>query len=671
MSQPPLEPWAEAALTPLYLRTTSASTAPLLPLEWADTLRNLTLRQARSLTGKQIDTVTKAGLDGLLGSRWLMRETECEYSPPSRDWTGGVDYGQADGDHGKLDIAVLMVDDRPPLPYHLPGTAFASPSSWGTPRVALGGDYMPPHWGPMSTEQAEAMALETKPIAARAQATSPKDEPEDGEEEDEEAGMGGGDDESSASGGGGGASHRSSQVGPFQLALVMNHIFAQLHGYAFYLEAPCKQTTKGVDEELWIKSVSEHQRRTRRGAFSPKHRRYLKRVMVCHALSATHQLGPFPPRPAAWTKLAAIRYYARRHAYVLYLDSDAFVTQVWQPLEPLITLLRMRKGARLQKWLAVAGEYPPQKLRGDARAGLANSGVLLFAGQSTAGPGVMRLIEDWIWPFRGLPLATFTWPFEQNALSTVILPYYKDQVIRLTPGCPLNSPFGAYIRHYVGGTPDRSVYHPDHRPGWLLQALRCTAVLVAAAVETVHTSKHVATAGAGAPVAGAPSFDLLRASNYSKALVRPEGCAVNEPRLAMNVNGLCGAGRGAEPGVTRGVHPMGFKVLSRVGASWWRSCCAICVHHETCAAWMFYENWPANTINCMLLDGYNATYDAKPVRKEHMRHYLGRIPGRGQAVDAQTSRLPDQSTQHAFPADIAEMDVVVTFDVPPDAPRDP
>ena len=58
--------------------------------------------------------------------------------------------------------------------------------------------------------------------------------------------MGGGDDEGSAgSAGGGGASHRSSQVGTFQLALVINHIFAQLHGYAFYLEAPCKQTTKG------------------------------------------------------------------------------------------------------------------------------------------------------------------------------------------------------------------------------------------------------------------------------------------------------------------------------------------------------------------------------------------------------------------------------------------
>ena len=36
----------------------------------------------------------------------------------------------------------------------------------------------------------------------------------------------------------------------------MNHIYAQLHGYQFYLENPCPETMVGVTEELWC--VEEH-----------------------------------------------------------------------------------------------------------------------------------------------------------------------------------------------------------------------------------------------------------------------------------------------------------------------------------------------------------------------------------------------------------------------------
>ena len=298
------------------------------------------------------------------------------------------------------------------------------------------------------------------------------------------------------------------RVVAFHLALIINHIFATLHGHTFYLESPCTNISLGVDESTWNRSVSAT---LPRRAFSSKHRRYLRASAVCAPLPASHRLGPFPPRPAPWSKLAAIRFVARRHAFLLYLDSDAFITHVWQPIEPLISLLGLRDGRR---WLAVAGEWPPQKLRGDRRAGEANSGVLLLAGAPIAGAPVLEMLDRWIWPSNGLALATFYWPFEQNALTFSVLADYPERVVRLHPGCPLNSPFGAYVRHYVGGTPDRSIYHPHHRGAWLLLALRCTVGVVAAA------SNH--TPGA---VMDATTMAALR---------RREGCAANELTLSLN-----------------------------------------------------------------------------------------------------------------------------------------
>eukprot|EP00966_Prymnesium_polylepis_P161016 3720550-Prymnesium_polylepis.1 len=64
--------------------------------------------------------------------------------------------------------------------------------------------------------------------------------------------------------------------------------------------------------------------------------KYLAKHPICPALPAAHRLGPFPPRGPPWTKLAAIRYVARRHAFVAYVDSDVFVPEVWQPLAPLL-----------------------------------------------------------------------------------------------------------------------------------------------------------------------------------------------------------------------------------------------------------------------------------------------------------------------------------------------
>jgi len=188
---------------------------------------------------------------------------------------------------------------------------------------------------------------------------------------------------------------------------------------------------------------------------------------VSVGLPADHRLGPFPPRGPPWAKLAAIRYLLRRHAHLAYIDSDVFVTEVWQPLPPLLEATGLLRGER---WIAAAEEFPPQKLRRDTRAGLANSGVLLLAGAPIAGAGILRAIEEWIWPV-GNPTWSFKWPFEQNALTTVVFRRYPRRYTLLKPGCPLNSPFGALLRHLVGGTPHRAVYHPDHRTAWLAEAL--------------------------------------------------------------------------------------------------------------------------------------------------------------------------------------------------------
>ena len=450
----------------------------------------------------------------------------------------------------------------------------------------------------------EAAGRTSGAAPSRSAPASDKLHGEDGESSD---GGGGADGSGAATNTERGRDRNHPLVTSFQITVIINHIFAQLQGHAFYLESPCSNVTTGVDEVLWDRSLSKALRKSRRGAYTPKHRKYLRSATTCAALSRMHPLGPFPPRPAAWSKLAAIRHVARRHAFVLYLDSDAFVTRVWEPIEPLISLLGLQNGAT---WLAAAGEYPPQKLRRDTRAGVSNTGVLLMAGLPTAGPGILRLLEDWIWPARGVPLATFTWPFEQNAFTQSIIraARYSGRVRLLRPGCPLNSPFGAYIRHLVGGTPDRSVYHHDNRAAWLLESLRCTVALVTAAANKSASETPGRTIGS--------ADEVLR---------RPEGCATNEPRLVLGLGASCGLAHNfssPESGILRGERPVGGRALARLGASWWRACCAFCVLHEPCRAWHYHDSWPADSLNCILLDGFRST------ARGEKGSFAGRIAGK-------------------------------------------
>ena len=220
--------------------------------------------------------------------------------------------------------------------------------------------------------------------------------------------------------------------------------------------------------------------------------------------------------------------------------------------------------------MAAAQEFPPQKLRGDWRAGLANSGVLLLSGARVAGARILQTMERWIFP-RGNPTWMFKWPFEQHALTQEVFYGNRERYTLLRPGCPLNSPFGALFRHMVGGTPHRQVYHPDHRAPWLVEAVRCT-------VANVHANR-------GAPV---------------------ERCSVNERNLELDATGCVD-----DSELGKQMTPVRPHVISRVRATDWLMCCGLCNADSACTAWTFAWQWPVSMRNCMLLDRHSGFSDLR------------------------------------------------------------
>ena len=251
----------------------------------------------------------------------------------------------------------------------------------------------------------------------------------------------------------------------------------------------------------------------------------------------------------------------------------------------------------------------------------------------------------------------YAWPYDQNALSEIVLRFYRTRVTMLRPGCPLNSPFAAYVRHYVGGTPDHAVYAAAHRAGWMLDALRCTVSLVRAAAAAAASDAAIPPAAAG--LSGAAGA----------ALRRPAGCAPNEPWLAINVSGLCGDGGGAgvtplaaAPAVYRGVTPVGDVPLARVSAPWWRACCALCAAHAPCAVWAYDEEWPADARNCVLFGRIDAAARANDQR------VVGRVARRNGARGGAAAVL--SRTAAAAAAADGHPDVVIEYAVPEVAPWD-
>ena len=93
--------WPTAALTPSYLRGPSPSALPPLTSEAA--VRNLSILEARSLTGPQIDAINRESWHAALGSRWLMREQECEYKPKEHSCKYGMQEDLSMQTHDRKD----------------------------------------------------------------------------------------------------------------------------------------------------------------------------------------------------------------------------------------------------------------------------------------------------------------------------------------------------------------------------------------------------------------------------------------------------------------------------------------------------------------------------------------------------------------------------------------
>ena len=495
----------QAAVSPRYMALNSSLEGLDLQRPTKDMVRALSIPQARALSGPQVDKILKAKLEDELSTKWLMKEQECWYRPQRPHYAStlsernGGSSSSEPRNRPMPDIAVLMVDNRRPIPYEVVGTELRSPESWGLPRVQLTSD-----WTPVDP-----------------------------------------------------------QVTIFQMSTIINHIYSQLHGYRFYLENPCPSLRLGVDNETWRLSVTPSEMKNPRFQvpLRPSLVVYHNNDPVCPPIPSSERLGPFPPRGPPWAKLAAIRYLMRRHEFILYLDSDCFVTEVWQPLEPLLNVTGLLNGS---KWIAAAQEFPPQKLRGDWRAGLANSGVLLMVGSRIAGKTLLETMERWIFP-PGNPTWMFKWPFEQHALTRVFFYGNRDRYTLLRPGCPINSPFGAFLRHMVGGTPHRQVYHPDHRLPWLRNAVQC----------------------------------VVRGIN-GKTGAALERCNPNEPNIVHNLTGCVDDGN-----LLKQMTPIAPRVFSRIRSSDWMSCCGYCNADVRCTAWTFAWQWPVTMRNCMLLDKYS------------------------------------------------------------------
>ena len=525
----------------LYRDQTAVNTT-LLPAS----IIALSTTEARRLTGDQLDSIFTQQLQLELGTKWLMAKQECFYRPARPTYAMGghaarsAAAGDSKADASAADIALLMVDNRPPMPYYVSGTDLRSPDGWGEPRLKLHAG-----WSPLSLTPAST----------------------------------------------------------FQMTAAINHMYTLLHGYHFYLENPCPVRHIGVKEAAWRQSLDGGS--LQRRPWSHSKEKYLSREEVCHGLPASHRLGPFPPRAPPWLKLTALRYVLRRHAFVAYMDSDSYVTEIWQPLWTLLNATGLTRG----KWIVAAEEYPPQKLRKDQRAGLANSGVLLLAGVPTAGAAVAQMMEEWIWPLMHRcdranltipashrsgcnPIWMFSWPYEQNALTTSIFARYPDRFTLLRPGCPLNSPFGAFFRHLVGGTPAISVYNDELRPAWAMLALQCTLGIVLGALH---------------PQGGA---------------LKVTPCTPNEPTLHLDARGCEAAHLHTD---TAPVQPV---LVARVRAPDWLSCCALCNELDECSAWSHDLDRPAGLINCRLISGFAST---RVAQGQHLAYKRLSAPGEPQS----------------------------------------
>ena len=179
-----------------------------------------------------------------------------------------------------------------------------------------------------------------------------------------------------------------------------------------------------------------------------------------------------------WVRVAALRSLLRTgaHAHVLYVDTDAYVTLPRMSLGAIFAAAGHFDWGPVGAGSAASASNGADGGEGHASVSVAwdwlrpaevNTGVMFVSNNSHA----RDLLSVWMDSAVGSSLA-IDFPWEQGAFAHVLSRAAElgRRAVHLTRnGCPINGPFGALIRHYVGGYEEGAT-----RAWYLQQAFGCT-----------------------------------------------------------------------------------------------------------------------------------------------------------------------------------------------------
>jgi len=267
-------------------------------------------------------------------------------------------------------------------------------------------------------------------------------------------------------------------------SVAINRLFAELHGYHFYLWHDTHNAVRScgcVEDDEW-----------------------LDRAMV-------DILNPDPKKlHPAWQKMLPIYCHLKQHKMVMWIDSDAYVADITQPIELLLHATRFIEGG---KSMMISLDHPKQAgckgCSGENGPGL-NTGILLL--QNTENGIGLEMLRNWMgatfsWGDREKVSTSNRWrthwPWEQMAVNSGeknLAISYKDDIVVLPYATPINGPHGQYMVHlwgYITGYGKKCKI--------LREALKCSLDAIPAehrACYLRHASARAANDTAAGPACG-------------------------------------------------------------------------------------------------------------------------------------------------------------------------
>jgi len=149
-----------------------------------------------------------------------------------------------------------------------------------------------------------------------------------------------------------------------------------------------------------------------------------------------------------WVKVAVGSSLLSNFHGLIVLDSDAFVYQVEDAVEPYLSAWRMT-GEKVDKILALSREENPRLFQVGGRF---NTGVVIIMNTYTS----HHLYRSWAYAVESSDKRTCAprykkqWSFEQKPFEICIYnkKAYRRHIVALPPGDPINLPRGKWIKHY-------------------------------------------------------------------------------------------------------------------------------------------------------------------------------------------------------------------------------